>query len=80
MLNIAQAHRIAACYPAEARHIPAWERHRYLTETQHLAWMLRFDPEAAAEAMSANRWPSIAEIWPVEVTASALPHQGPHHG
>lgn len=80
MFDLQKARRIAAAYPPEARHVPAWERHRYLSDTQHLAWMLRFDPDAAAEVLSANRWPSIAEIWPVEVAASVLPHQGPHHG
>jgi hypothetical protein len=80
MLNIEQARRIAACYPPEARHTPAWERHRHLTDTQHLAWMLRFDPGAAAEFMSANHRPSLAEIWPTAAPSVLVPHGKTHHG
>ena len=51
MLDLAAAQHIAAAYPPEARHTPAWERERYLTETQQLARLIRFDPEAAARAL-----------------------------
>lgn len=53
MLDIAEARRIARSYPHTARHVPRWERERYLNETQQLAWLLRFDPEAAEEVISA---------------------------
>lgn len=45
----AAAQRIAAAYPPEAQHTPRWEREKYMTELQQLAWLIRFDPEAAAQ-------------------------------
>jgi hypothetical protein len=80
MFDLQDAPRIAASYPPEARHVPVWERHRYFSDAQHLAWMLRFDPEAAADVLSANRWPSFADIWPLEAGASCSPHQESHRG
>lgn len=54
MIDLQSARRIAAAYPAGAVHTPRWEREAYLTETQQLAWLIRFDPAAAAEALSAR--------------------------
>jgi len=80
MFDIAAARRIARCYPPGAASVPFWERARFLTDTQHLAWMLRFDPDQAAEVVSANRWPSMAEIWPDLSMTDGDPHWVNHHG
>ena len=79
MLDLAAAQRIAAAYPPEARHTPAWERERYLTETQQLAWQIRFDPERAAEVLSANRGQVRAEVGPTDHQAQFIPHNHHHH-
>jgi hypothetical protein len=42
----AEIRRIAAAYPPEAKHTPRWEREKYMTELQQLAWLIRFDPDA----------------------------------
>jgi len=46
--RMAEARRIAAAYPPEAKHTPRWEREAYLTDVQQLAWLMRFEPEAAS--------------------------------
>ena len=40
--------RIAASYPPEARSTPVWERERYFSPDQRLAWEMRF---AKSEAL-----------------------------
>lgn len=45
----AELERIAAAYPEEARAVSPWERERHFTPAQQAAWLLRFQPEAAAE-------------------------------
>lgn len=51
---LAELERIAAAYPPEAAHTPRWERETYMTELQQLAWIIRFDPDRAAEMLSAT--------------------------
>jgi len=46
-----EVRRIAAAYPPEAKHTPAWEREAHLSAIQQLAWLIRFDPENAALAL-----------------------------
>lgn len=46
-IDMTEARRIAAAYPPEAKHTPRWEREAYLTDVQQLAWLIRFDPDAA---------------------------------
>lgn len=50
----AEIRRIAAAYPKEAHAVSAWERERYFTPLQQAAWLLRFQPEAAAEMAEAQ--------------------------
>ena len=45
--RLAEARRIADTYPPEAKHTPRWERETYLTDVQQLAWLIRFEPDAA---------------------------------
>lgn len=80
MLDMIEVRRIAASYPPEARFVPVWERQEHLTEVQQLAWLLRFDPEAAAEVMSANATGDIASFCGLFVEAADYSHRGPHHG
>lgn len=80
MFDLAAINRIAAAYPAVARHVPAWEREAYLTEAQQLAWLVRFDPERAAEAMSAVDCRSSAQNRADRVRLRAVPHPEDHHG
>ena len=61
-IDLADLRRIAATYPPEAGHVPADERARHFTDAQHLAWLLRFDPERAAEVMSAKDPPETSKI------------------
>ncbi len=72
--------RIAAAYPPEAQHTPRWEREAYLTETQQLAWLLRFHPKEAAEVLSASAAPAAAHIRADRVRPRAHPHRDTHHG
>lgn len=74
--------RIAASYPPEARCVPRAERETYLTETQQLAWLLRFHPKAAAaaEVLSAAPAPASAHIRADRVRPRAHPHRDTHHG
>ena len=53
--SLNEVRRIAAAYPPEAKHTPAWEREAHLTEMQQLAWCIRFDPDATALAMEDAR-------------------------
>lgn len=69
MVDIDAGRRIAATYPPEARCVPRAEREAYLTETQQLAWLLRFHPKAAAAHIRADR-----------VRPRAHPHRDTHHG
>ena len=72
--------RIAAAYPPEAQHTPRWEREAYLTEAQQLAWLIRFDPASAAEALSATA-PKYAEQSLGELPwTRTIPHRIDHHG
>lgn len=80
MLDPAAAQRIAAAYPPEARHTPAWEREAYLTETQQLAWLLRFDPERAAEVLSASDAAAAQFLGAFEHSRCSHTHQGYHYG
>ena len=79
MLDLAAAHRIAAAYPPEARQTPAWERAAYLTETQQLAWLIRFDPARAAEVLSANASQSAEQSLSAQPWARTIPHRIDHH-
>ena len=79
MLDVTAARRIAAAYPPEARHTPSWEREAYLTETQQLAWLIRFDPERAAEALSATLVESSTETRGDRMRPRAVPHRIDHH-
>ena len=67
--------RIAASYPVEAASTPAWERERYFTPVQQLAWRVRFDPTTAAEDNSAL--PEAAALGKLRAMhmASAYPHR-----
>ena len=76
--RLAEAQRIAAAYPPEARHTPAWERARFLTETQQLAWLLRFDPEAAAEALSAEDTENRQGTSDLSQRDQIIPHNSHH--
>lgn len=75
---LAEAQRIAATYPPEARHTPAWERTRYLTETQQLAWLIRFDPEQAAEVLSADDTENRKDASALDQQAQIIPHNSHH--
>lgn len=77
MLDVVAARRIAATYPPEARFVPVWEREACLSETQQLAWLIRFDPEAA-EAMSANSVNLVAEKQSCEDAGRFIPHCDSH--
>ncbi len=77
---LGEARRIAAAYPPEARHTPAWERTRYLTETQQLAWLIRFDPEQAAEVLSASGADAEQASRSDRLRPGANPHHGHHPG
>lgn len=79
-LNHHELQRIAAAYPPEARHVPADERARHFTDAQHLAWLLRFDPERAAEAMSANGPADMQRNRADRTRPRASSNQVPHHG
>jgi hypothetical protein len=79
MLDVAQARRIATAYPPEAQHTPAVERETYMTETQQLAWLLRFDPEGAAEILSASRAATCEESRGDKIGVLSFPHSMPHH-
>lgn len=35
--------RIAEAYPPEAASVPSWERERYFTTDQQVAWLWRFE-------------------------------------
>lgn len=72
--------RIAASYPPEARCVPRSEREEYLTETQQLAWLLRFRPNEAAEALSAIAATTPTHIRADRVRPRAHPHRDSHHG
>lgn len=63
-----------------ARHVPAWEREAYLTETQQLAWLVRFDPKRAAEAMSAIDSRASTQNRVDRVRPRAVPHSENHRG
>lgn len=79
MVDIDAARRIAATYPPEARCVPRAEREAYLTETQQLAWLLRFHPKAAAEVLSATPAPASTHIRADRVRPRAHPHRDTHH-
>ena len=79
MLDSAAAQRIAAAYPPEAQHTPRWEREVYLTETQQLAWLIRFDPDAAAEVLSASASQSVEQSLGDQPWARTIPHRIDHH-
>lgn len=70
--------RIAAAYPPEARHVPAYERETHMTETQQLAWLLRFDPEAAAEVLSAISAATSEGTSGDAAPSLSFPHSIPH--
>ena len=78
--DLAKAQRIAAAYPPEARSVPRWEREAHMTETQQLAWLLRFDPKAAAEVTSANGWTASLQLRGDRTRPRATPNRVPHHG
>jgi hypothetical protein len=78
--DLAKAQRIAAAYPAEARSVPRWEREKHMTETQQLAWLIRFDPNAAAEVMSAHSCPASEQLRADRTRPRASPNRVPHHG
>lgn len=78
--QISEARRIAASYPSEARFVPEWERKRYFTEMQQLGWMLRFDPDAAEEVLSADYSSIGSVIRQDRCRPSAASHRTPHHG
>lgn len=80
MVDIDAARRIAATYPPEARCVPRAEREAYLTETQQLAWLLRFHPKEAAEVLSAAPAPASTHIRADRVRPRAHPHRDTHHG
>ncbi|EZP72352.1 hypothetical protein BV96_01785 [Sphingomonas paucimobilis] len=80
MIDLQTAQRIAAAYPPEALHTPRWEREAYLTATQQLAWLIRFDPAAAAEALSATDTGDGAQIRGDRVRPRFAPHRQNHHG
>lgn len=80
MVDIDVARRIAASYPPEARCVPRAERGAYLTETQQLAWLLRFHPKAAAEVLSAAPAPASAHIRADRLRPCAHYHRIFHHG
>jgi hypothetical protein len=77
---MADVQRIAAAYPAEAQHTPRWEREAYLTEAQQLAWLLRFDPAAAAEALSASASQSEQKLLGDQPWVRTIPHRIDNHG
>jgi len=79
-LNHHELQRIAAAYPPEARYVPADERARHFTDTQHLAWLLRFDPERAAEVLSANDPVETSKIRADRIRPRSTSHRIPHHG
>ncbi|WP_157225198.1 hypothetical protein [Sphingobium yanoikuyae] len=79
-VNLTEARRIAAAYPPEARCVPRAERETYLTETQQLAWLLRFHPKEAAEVMSAFNAASPQPSRSDRRRPRALPHLDNHHG
>jgi len=80
MVPTPELYRIAAAYPPEARHVPAWERKAHMTETQQLAWLIRFDPEAAADALSAVYSSEITKSGATGACNPYLTHRIPHHG
>lgn len=80
MLDVAAAQRIAATYPPEAQHTPRWEREAYLNEMQQLAWLIRFDPERAAEVLSATASQSAEQSLGDQQWARTIPHRIDHHG
>lgn len=80
MRDLQEARRIAATYPPEAIHTPRWEREAYLTETQQLAWLIRFDPERAAEVLSATDTPATETLRCDRLRHRAATNPDPHHG
>jgi hypothetical protein len=78
--DLAKAQRIAAAYPPEARSVPRWEREAHMTETQQLAWLIRFDPTAAAEVMSVNGCTASQQLPADRTRPRASPNRVPHHG
>lgn len=72
--------RIAAAYPPEARFTPSWEREAYLTEAQQLAWLMRFDPVAAAEVLSAKDASRDKVIHAITTGTTSYPHHEAHYG
>ena len=79
MVPTPELQRIADAYPPEARFTPSWEREAYLTETQQIAWLIRFDPEAAAEVLSATISESVKETRSDRMRPHAVPHRIDHH-
>lgn len=79
MLDLAEIERIAASYPPDARFVSRRERERHFTRAQHLAWLFRFDPEAAAEALSANAGEGIQKECGIPERDGGSPHGIPHH-
>ena len=80
MFDLVKVHRIAAAYPPEARSVPRWEREAHMTETQQLAWLLRFDPKAAAEVMSAHDCTASQQLRADRTRPRASANRVPHHG
>ena len=79
MAPLSEIQRIAACYPPEARCIPQWERDRYFSDTQRLAWLYRFHPKAWAEALSALKAGKPMQEQSINPQPDSNPHIIPHH-
>lgn len=77
-MDLAEIERIAASYPPDARFVSRRERERHFTRAQYLGWLLRFDPEAAAEVLSANAGEEIQKECGIHEWDGDSPHGIPH--
>lgn len=78
-MDLAEIERIAASYPPDARFVSRRERERHFTRAQYLGWLLRFDPEAAAEALSASEDGQDTQECGIHEWDGGSPHGIPHH-